>query len=82
MYYQVYNEKTGKTYITCVDHDQAVLELERANNPHYFDAHQQVYRIREVDEKVHALFGEQEFAEAEAEMMREASDYDPETEWE
>ena len=80
-YYQVYNVKTGQTYITCSDHDQALIELERANNPHYFDAHQQVYDIRKVDEKVNPLFGEPEFTEAEVEMMKEASDYDPEIEW-
>ena len=81
MYYQIYNEKTGKTYITCIDHDQAMMELERANNPHYFDINQQVYSIREVDETVHPLFGEPGFSEAEAEMMREATNYNPETEW-
>ena len=79
-YYQIYNTQTGETYLTHSDYAAALLALDRANNPHYYDMHQQVYGIRQIDEQEHPMFGEPEF-EAVREMDEEADDYDPESEW-
>ena len=59
-YYQIYNIQTGETYLACNDIGRALLELDRVNNPHYFDICQQVYGFRSVDERDHPEFGESE----------------------
>ena len=80
MYYQVYNTKTGETYMTCPDHESALSMLHECNNPHYFDINDQVYDIRAIDKTEHPLYGEPGF-EVVQEMDKEADDYDPEDEW-
>jgi hypothetical protein len=81
VYYQIYNTATGETYSTHTDYRSALSILDECNNPHYYNMHQQVYAIREVDEKEHPLFGEPEFEAVEQEMLEEAGDYNPEGEW-
>ena len=80
MYYQIYNAANGQTHLTFTDLESALVALDRANNPHYYDMFQQVYKIRAIDESEHPLFGEPEF-EAVREMDKEADDYNPESEW-
>ena len=55
MYYQIYDTKTGKTFITCPDYESAKSMLESLNNPQYYDINEPDYKIRPIDKADHPL---------------------------
>ena len=60
MYYQIYNQKDGKTFLTCPDFESAMQMLKDLQNPSYRDGNLPVYAIRPIKKSDHPLAGRME----------------------